>query len=76
MNARRIIAFKHTSALGNAPSHALFSRVKIKRRLRNEVVPLSDPLLEEQPPRAYEDYDVMVDRHGLPSGVEIIDTML
>ena len=76
MNARKIVAFKHSSELGNARSHALFGRVKVQRRLTNETVPLSDPRLEEKPARAYEDYEVTVDRDGLPEGVEIIEHTL
>ena len=29
MNARRLIVFKHASALGNAPAHKLFDAVKV-----------------------------------------------
>lgn len=60
MAARRLVVFKHESALGNAPAHALFERVHI--RLKDET----------RPPRAYSDYDVTVDGGGLPAGVTLI----
>jgi CRISPR-associated protein Csd2 len=46
MAVRKIIIFKHASALGNSPAHQLF-----------EMVP--DPKLkdESKPPRAYSDYE-------------------
>jgi CRISPR-associated protein Csd2 len=48
MSARRLIVFKHDSALGNAPAHKLFDLVTVK------------PKDESKPPRAYGDYDVAV----------------
>ena len=34
MNARKLIVFKHESALGNAPAHKLFDLVKVNRTTR------------------------------------------
>lgn len=61
MSTRKLIIFKHDSALGNAPAHALFERVKIERR---------DPA---KPARAFADYAVSIDRDALPQGVAIIE---
>lgn len=61
MATRKLIVFKHESALGNAPAHALFDRVSITRKD------------EAKPARAYGDYAVEVNREGLPTGIEIIE---
>lgn len=61
MNPRALIIFKHATQLGNAPSHKLFERVSVKKKDGVEV------------PRAFTDYDVTIDREGLPEGVEIIE---
>lgn len=61
MATRKLIIFKHDSALGNAPAHALFDRVSITRKD------------EAKPARAYGDYAVEVNREGLPTGIEIIE---
>ncbi len=53
------IAFRHDSALGNAPAHKLFERVVVER---------TSP---EKPPRSYADYKVTVDESNLPAGVTI-----
>jgi CRISPR-associated protein Csd2 len=58
MNARKLIIFKHDSALGNAPAHKLFDLVKIKRS-NGEV----------KPARAFSDYVVEIDKGAVPAGV-------
>jgi CRISPR-associated protein Csd2 len=76
MASRRVIAFKHASALGNAPAHALFDRVIVQRRFRGDLYPLADERLDNAPPaRRYEDYEVSVQRDGLPDGIEIINVL-
>jgi CRISPR-associated protein Csd2 len=60
MNARKLIVFKHESALGNAPAHKLFELVTIKRATE-----------AAKPPRAFSDYEVVLNRAGMPSGVAI-----
>ena len=61
MNPRALIVFKHDSQLGNAHSHKLFERVTVKKKDGVEA------------PRAFSDYEVTIDRSGLPAGVEIIE---
>jgi CRISPR-associated protein Csd2 len=74
MAARRLISFKHASALGNTPSHSLFDRVTVGRTVGDEVRPPGDPRLDNVPPaRRFADYRVEIDRKGLPEGVEILD---
>lgn len=59
MAARRCIAFKHATALGNAPAHKLFEAVKVEKKSGVEV------------PRAYADYEVKIDSAVIPAGVTI-----
>ena len=74
MTARKVIAFKHANALGYAPAHKLFERVKVRRRVGDELYELDDQRLDNQPPtRRFSDYDVAINRDGLPEGVEVID---
>jgi CRISPR-associated protein Csd2 len=74
MAARRLITFKHGSALGNAPSHSLFDRVTVGRAAGDDIRLPGDPRLDNLPPaRRFADYRVEVNRKGLPEGVEILD---
>lgn len=59
MAVRKLIVFEHESPLGNAPAHALFSRVRAKN---ND---------ETRPTRAFEHYTVTIDRQDLPGGVTV-----
>jgi CRISPR-associated protein Csd2 len=60
MNARKLIVFKHDSALGNAPAHRLFELVTIKRATE-----------AAKPPRAFSDYEVVLNRADVPAGVAV-----
>jgi CRISPR-associated protein Csd2 len=60
MATRGLFVFKHDQALGNAPAHALFERIQVRRTEGVEV------------PRSFEDYAVKVDEAGMPSGVSLI----
>ena len=62
MAARRLIVFKHESALGNAPAHTLFDAVTVVRKKKDA----------ELPARRFSDYNVSVDKSKIPSGVEVI----
>lgn len=76
MASRRVIAFKHASALGNAPAHQLFDRITVQRRFGGDLYALDDDRLDNAPPtRRYEDYEISVRREGLPDGVEIVDVL-
>jgi len=61
MATRKLIAFKHDSDLGNAPSHLLFDLVKVTRKP------------DAVPPRSSSDYVVAIDRDNLPANVELIE---
>jgi CRISPR-associated protein Csd2 len=58
MAPRRLVVFKHESALGNAPAHTLLERVRVKR-------------ITDQPPRNFADYEVTVDESNMPKGVSV-----
>lgn len=59
MSSCGLYVFEHESKLGNAPAHKLFER--ISARQKNELVP----------PRGFTDFEVRVDREGLPAGVRL-----
>lgn len=60
MSTQKCFLFKHVSALGNAPSHKLFDLIKVSKKEGVDV------------PRSFADYDVVIDKDNLPSGVELI----
>jgi CRISPR-associated protein Csd2 len=73
MAMRKAIAFKHANALGNAPAHALFERVRVGRNIDGEFRTI-DRRLDNQPPaRQFSEYIVEIDRDELPNGVEIVE---
>lgn len=57
MNVRKLVVFKHDSAYGNTPAHALFGRLTVTPKAA--------------PPRAYADFDVTLDKKGLPPDVTV-----
>lgn len=60
MAARKLILFKHDSAMGNAPAHVLFDTVSVQSRAGLE-----------GPPRQFSDYVVNVDQSAVPNGVTL-----
>jgi len=58
MATRGLYVFKHESDLGNAPAHALFERIQIKKTA--------------DVPRSFADYTVQVDADNLPAGVQLM----
>jgi CRISPR-associated protein Csd2 len=75
MATRKLIAFKHENALGNAPAHTLFDRVRIGRNVGGEFRVIDSRLDNLPPARAFSDYVVEIDRENLPAGVEIIELL-
>ncbi len=74
MTTRRVIIFRHENAIGNAPAHRLFERIRIERNVDGEARPLDDRGLGNLPPaRKFRDYAIEVHGDGLPAGVEILD---
>jgi CRISPR-associated protein Csd2 len=74
MASRKLIVFKHATALGKAPAHALFDRVKIGRYVDGEFRDVDDRGIGNLPPaRKFTDYKIQIDRDNLPEGIEIIE---
>lgn len=72
MATRKLIIFRHASALGNAPAHALFDRVKTWRVHKGSQHAIGAEATDNWPPaRSFSDYTVTIDRENLPEGVEI-----
>jgi CRISPR-associated protein Csd2 len=63
MATRKLAIFKHDSDLGNAPAHKLFELVKVSKKA------------DANPPRSYSDYEVVIDKAGVPQGVELIERL-
>ena len=62
MSARKLIVFKHDSAMGNAPAHTLFDMVSDKSNA--------------SPPRGFTDYTVTVPKQSaMPQGVTVQDKL-
>lgn len=59
MATQKLIIFKHSSPLGNAPAHKLFERLSIAKKPGATV------------PRSFSDYDVTFDAAPLPSEIRI-----
>jgi CRISPR-associated protein Csd2 len=73
MAMRKAIAFKHANALGNAPAHALFERVKVGRNVEGEFRKIDRRLDNLPPAREFADYMIEIDRGRLPEGVEMVE---
>jgi CRISPR-associated protein Csd2 len=72
--ARRLIVFKHASALGNAPAHRLFERVVVARAVKDAARATIGEGVDGLPPaRRYADYRVTIDQDGLTSSVQVLD---
>lgn len=75
MSTRKLVIFKHDNALGCAPAHTLFDRVKVGRDIDGEFRKIDRQLDNYPPARAYSDYIVRIDRDNLPAGIEIIEKL-
>ncbi len=76
MATRKLIVFKHENALGNAPAHLLFERVRIGRNVDGAFRAIDDKRIGNEPPaRKFSDYIIEIDRDDLPAGVEIIERL-
>ena len=62
LSARKLIVFKHDTALGCCQSHLLFDKVRVER------------ISGDMPPRSFGDYRVAVDK-DVPAGVEVIEKL-
>lgn len=59
MTARKLVVFEHDNSLGNASAASLFERLTARRREGVETA------------RAFHDYEISLDRQGLPQGITI-----
>lgn len=59
MASRRLVVFEHESALGNAPAHRLFERLRVTR---DDV---------DRAARDFADYEVTLDQSELPRGITV-----
>lgn len=63
MNMRKLIVFKHESALGNAPAHTLFDLVEVTQK---------NP---ETPAREFGDFTISINRDAVPTNIEMIEKL-
>lgn len=74
MATRKLIVFRHESALGNAQAQSLFDRVKTWRVHEGSRQEADSRVTDNWPPaRQWADYAVTIDSEGLPAGVEVIE---
>lgn len=59
MATRGLFVFEHESALGNAPAHRLFERVRVGVKDASK------------PPRRFQDYEVAIEEGELPAGIRL-----
>jgi CRISPR-associated protein Csd2 len=72
MATRKLVIFRHASPLGSARAQDLFGRVTAWRKWQGERHEPGAPELDNAPPaRCFADYEIVVDRAGLPAGIEI-----
>lgn len=73
MTTRKLVVFRHASALGNAPAQNLFARVKtwrVHQGVRH--LPGAEATHNWPPARSFADYEIAIDREHVPEGIEII----
>lgn len=74
MATRKLVVFRHASALGNARAQDLFARVQTWRVHQGEQRRIGDERTDNWPAaRSFADYAIAVDRDGMPEGVELIE---
>ena len=74
MATRKLVVFRHNSALGNAPAHKLFERVKTWRVHKGARHEIGDEATDNWPSaRAFSDYAITVDSAAVPEGVEVTE---
>ena len=74
MSARKLLIFRHKSALGNASAAKLFERIRVNRISDGTEFELGKSESEQlHPARTFSDYMVHVDKKDLPTGVQIIE---
>jgi len=64
MSPQALIVFQHRDALGNAPAHKLFERVRVELK--------PDLRTQGKAPRSFDDYLLQIDDASLPASVQLI----
>jgi CRISPR-associated protein Csd2 len=73
MATRKLVVFRHNSALGNAHAHELFALVHTWRVHKGSRHAIGDEAIDNWPAaRSFADYEITVDMDGVPEGVEVI----
>jgi CRISPR-associated protein Csd2 len=75
MASRKLIVFRHENALGNAPAHLLFDRVKVGRNVDGQYRTIDERLDNIPPARKFVDYAIEIDRENLPAGIEVVERL-
>ncbi len=74
MTTQKLVAFRHSSKLGNAPAHKLFECIKIGRQFENKYYEIGAKELQNlSPARKFSDYQVRIERDEVPDEVEILE---
>jgi CRISPR-associated protein Csd2 len=74
MTTRKLVVFRHASMLGNAHAHNLFARVRTWRVRNGARHVIGDQSPYDWPAaRSFGDYAIIVERDGLPNGVEVLE---
>lgn len=74
MATRRLIAFRHDNALGNAQAHKLFDRIAVHRNHHGTSLPVGDAGTQAWPvARAFSEYEVRLDDADLPKGISVVE---
>ena len=64
MALRKLLVFKHSDRLGQAPAQKLFELIKAERAG-----------VHDAPPRSFNDYQITVERQSLPEGLELLELL-
>jgi CRISPR-associated protein Csd2 len=64
MSPQALIVFQHQDALGNAPAHKLFERVRVELK--------PDLRAHGKAPRSFDDYLLQIDEASLPASVQLL----
>lgn len=74
MATRKLVVFRHATALGNAHASALFARVTAKRTYKGDIREIGDAAIDNWPPaRSFSDYAIFVDKTRTPGGIDILE---
>jgi CRISPR-associated protein Csd2 len=71
MATRGLYLFRHDNALGRAPAHTLFDRIRVTRANDEDNGSPAHLNGSPKPPRQFSDFRVEVDEAGMPEGVTV-----